>query len=128
MADNIENNYNQRNPRSDSSSATGWILGGIIALAAIAAIWYYGMRGGDTTNVTVEQPATTAPATPPADTSTTTTTTDTDSTTITTTPPADTGTTTTATPPADTDTTTAAPPPADTAPAPEPITPPATNQ
>ena len=72
MADNIENNYNQRPQRSDSS-ATGWILGVIIAIAAIAAIWYYGTRDGadvattnNTTNntVTTEPPAATTPTAP----------------------------------------------------------------
>jgi hypothetical protein len=127
MADNIENQYNQKNPRPAASSSTGWILGAVIALAAIAAIWYYGTRddaGTVNNNVNVEQPSTTTPATPPADTSTTTTTT----------PPADTTTTAPVTPPADTTTTAPATPPADTTtttpatPAPEPVTPPATNQ
>ncbi|WP_409756616.1 diacylglycerol/lipid kinase family protein [Aestuariivirga sp.] len=83
MADNIENHYNQRPPRS-GSSATGWILGVIIALAAIALLWYYGTRGdGDvasTTNnttVTTEPPAATAPA-PTTETESTTTTTTTE--------------------------------------------------
>jgi hypothetical protein len=49
MADNIENQYQQRPVRS-RSSATGWILGVIIALAVIGILWYYGTR--DTVNVT----------------------------------------------------------------------------
>ncbi len=148
MADNIENQYNQKTTRpagttpvgqrtSTSSSSTGWILGAVIALAAIAAIWYYGsMNNVDTVdnNVNVEQPAVVAPGTPPADTSTTATTppADTSTTTTITTPPADT--TGTTTPPADTtatqpaapatDTTTTAPSATETTPA----VPPATNQ
>jgi diacylglycerol kinase family enzyme len=68
MADNIENQYQQRNVRS-RSSATGWILGVIIALAVIGILWFYGTR--DTVNVTntttnapvttTEPPAATAP-------------------------------------------------------------------
>lgn len=66
MADNIENHYHQRPQRSDSS-ATGWVLGVIVALLAILALWYYGTHrdvASTTTNnttVTTEPPAATAP-------------------------------------------------------------------
>lgn len=63
MADNIENNYNTRDTGSRSSSATGWVIGVIIAVVAIAALWYYGTRGDVDTagtntnnNVTTVQP------------------------------------------------------------------------
>ena len=43
MADNIENHYHQRPQRSDSST-TGWVIGVIVALLAILALWYYGTQ------------------------------------------------------------------------------------
>jgi diacylglycerol kinase family enzyme len=64
MADNIENQYQQRTVRS-RSSATGWILGVIIALAVIGVLWYYGTRDtADVTNTTTNAPVTTTE--PPA--------------------------------------------------------------
>ena len=66
MADNIENHYHQR-PQRSGSSATGWILGVIIAIAAIAALWYYGTRDQTdiaTTNSTTNNTVTTTE--PPA--------------------------------------------------------------
>ena len=79
MADNIENRFQQRTQRVDSSVA-GWVIGAVIAILAIAAVWYYGTRSsevgkttGTTTGaITTEQPATkpaapaTQQATPPA--------------------------------------------------------------
>ena len=65
MADNIDKQYNQTTPQRAASSSTGWIVGAIVALAVIAALWYYGTRdvaGPVTNNVTVEPPAVSAPA------------------------------------------------------------------
>ena len=73
MADNIETSYTKR-PQQSGSSVTGWILGVIVALVAIALLWYYATRGTEvaTTStatpnaVTTEQPATAPPAAPAA--------------------------------------------------------------
>ena len=61
MADNIENQYQQR-PLRSRSPATGWILGVIIALAVIGILWYYGTRDSvNITNTTTNAPVTTEP-------------------------------------------------------------------
>jgi cytoskeletal protein RodZ len=75
MAENTENQYRQ-SPQRSRSSATGWVLGVIIALAVIGVLWFYGTRDGtDITNTTTNAPVTTeppaattpvAPAEPPA--------------------------------------------------------------
>lgn len=69
MADNIENHYHQR-PQRTESSANGWILGAVVAVLAILALWYYGTHRdvtmtGAPSNVTTTAPAP-APETQPA--------------------------------------------------------------
>lgn len=71
MTNSTDKQFQQR-PQARASSATGWIIGAIIALLAIAAVWFFGIRTSDdvtrpgtTSNTTTKTNPPEAAAPPP---------------------------------------------------------------
>jgi hypothetical protein len=61
MANTPESRYQQR-PQRTASAATGWIIGTVIAILAIAALWFYGFRSSTVTTTTSAPTSTETPA------------------------------------------------------------------